>query len=548
MERERSLKRHKGAHQFRIGLMCVFILINSSLAKTTATPQKQTIAFGGKKRTYYVFVPSELATPAPLLLLLHGSGRNGMSLIDPWKGLAKKEGIILVAPDSRDSAVWNQRLDGPDFLNAVITEVESRNAVDPRRVYLFGHSGGAMYALALSTVESEYFAATAVHAGALLESNFKMIDLAKRKTPIAIWVGTSDASFPLSRVKATRDAFQAHGFTVNLHEIFGHDHNYYAIADQVNLAAWQFLSANKLEKDPVFSSPTHPQHSASSLESQSQNSLILTPQALDLSVWAGAKPYIDHPARQLIDEFHDLRGLEPAADQQRVSEVLQKVSDKTLDILKKMPNTISQEDVVTEVEPRGPTLRQHFEYLVLRHEVNGEVTLEEYRTGNEKKNSAPLSQGTVNAWVLFHPANLAESSFRYLGRQQMDGHATLVLAFAQLPDKVKFPGQVDYLGKSFPVMYQGFAWIEESDFRIVRLRTDLLAPRPDIFLQMLTSDVRFSEVHIFAPDESLTLWLPRQAKINWNFKGEVVHQSHTYSDFQIYRSKSRIVTPGSPGP
>jgi hypothetical protein len=29
----------------------------------------------------------------PALLLLHGSGHHGMSLIDPWKDLAAKDGI-----------------------------------------------------------------------------------------------------------------------------------------------------------------------------------------------------------------------------------------------------------------------------------------------------------------------------------------------------------------------------------------------------------------------------------------------------------------------
>jgi len=56
----------------------------------------------------------------------------------------------------------------------------------------------------------------------------------------------------------------------------------------------------------------------------------------------------------------------------------------------------------------------------------------------------------------------------------MDGHATVVLGFAQIPDKVKFPGEVTFLDASLPVLFQGIAWIDESDFRIVRLRTDLL--------------------------------------------------------------------------
>ncbi|HEV3306907.1 MAG TPA: alpha/beta fold hydrolase [Candidatus Sulfotelmatobacter sp.] len=548
MERHGNLQRRRGAHQFLIGLMCVFMLISFGVAKNTAKPERRTLNFGGKKRTYYVFVPSEIPNPAPLLLLLHGSGHNGMSLIDPWKGLAQKQGIILVAPDSYDPAEWDQRVDGPDFLHAVITEVESRNAVDPRRVYLFGHSGGAMYALALSIVESEYFAATAIHAGALLESNFKVIDHAKRKIPIAIWVGTVDLSFPLAQVRATRDAFQAHGFTVELHEIPGHDHNYYIISSEVNGAAWQFLTTRKLEKDPTFNPQTQQKYSLSTVDSQTLGDLNLAPQPLDLSIWAGAKPYMDDPIRKLTRDIHDLHGLDEAPDQQMLEQILQSTSDKTLDLLRKMPNVISHENVLTEVEPQGPRWRQQFEYLVLRHDVNGNVILEEYRTGNDKSGSAPLSQGSVNAWVLFHPANLAETRFRYLGRQRMDGHATLVLAFAQIPDKVKFPGQVKFHDKLTAIINQGIAWIDASDFRIVRLRTDLLAPRPDIFLKTLTSDIRFSEVKIPVQDAPVSLWLPREARITWDLNGEVVHQLHTYSTFRIYHSKSRIIMPEAASP
>jgi hypothetical protein len=110
-----------------------------------------------------------------------------MSLIDPWKGLAQKEGLILVAPDSIHFTMWDQRLDGPHFLHAVLTEVESKNAVT-RDVCTFSDILAAPCThFTCSIVASEYFAATAIHAGALLESNVKLIDFAKRKIPISIW-------------------------------------------------------------------------------------------------------------------------------------------------------------------------------------------------------------------------------------------------------------------------------------------------------------------------------------------------------------------------
>jgi poly(3-hydroxybutyrate) depolymerase len=189
---------------------------------------------------------------APALLLLHGSGHHGMSLIDPWKDLAAKDGIILVAPDSSDSSQWNQTADGPDFVHAVVEAAKSKYPIDPRRVYLFGHSAGAVYALYLSAIQSEYFAATAIHAGALLTNDLKIVAIATRKIPIAIWVGTNDPYFALILVPATRDAFDSRGLPVQLTEMPGHDHNYYAMAAKINPAIWEFLEANTLESDPLY--------------------------------------------------------------------------------------------------------------------------------------------------------------------------------------------------------------------------------------------------------------------------------------------------------
>src|SRR5271169_2836582 len=93
--------------RFLIGWACVLVVVTLSLAETATKSQKQTLTFGPESRTYYVFAPSGLSGPAPLLLLLHGSGQDGKSLIDVWEELARREGIILVAPDSRDPAEWD---------------------------------------------------------------------------------------------------------------------------------------------------------------------------------------------------------------------------------------------------------------------------------------------------------------------------------------------------------------------------------------------------------------------------------------------------------
>lgn len=233
-------------------LIFLLLLSLSVPASAKSDPQKLSITFQGKSRTYYIFVPESGSGPKPLLLLLHGSGRNGMSLIDPWKGLAEKEGIILVAPDSLNSQEWAFPVDGPNFLHEVVEAVRAKYPVDAKRVYLFGHSAGAVFSLYMGIAESKYFAAVAIHAGALRDNADQYMDHAERKTPIAIWVGNKDPFFSLEAVHATRDSLTAHGFQPKLTEMPGHDHNYYGVAGEINKAIWDFLRAQQLEDAPEW--------------------------------------------------------------------------------------------------------------------------------------------------------------------------------------------------------------------------------------------------------------------------------------------------------
>jgi len=231
-------------------LVFLFLLAwASTLAFAAAKPEKQALTSQGTPRTYYTFVPEKLAAPAPLLLLLHGSGRVGMSQIDEWKTLAEKEGIILAAPDSANSREWSMNTDGPEFLHDVVEAVRVKNSVDAKRIYIFGHSAGAVFALYMSVMESRYFAAAGVHAGAMGEDFYPYIDLAKRKIPITIWVGTEDPYFKMPLVKATQAELNKHGFDAQVVEMKGHDHNYYAVAKDLNPKVWEFFRGHPLDEE-----------------------------------------------------------------------------------------------------------------------------------------------------------------------------------------------------------------------------------------------------------------------------------------------------------
>ncbi len=233
-----------------VTFLLLLLSFSSAVAKDDIT--KELITSGGKARAYYLYVPSTVKAPAPLIIMLHGSNRTGVTLVEKWKDLAKKEGIIIAGPDASNLKGWASPPDGPDFLRDLVEELKSKYPVNPRRVYLFGHSAGAIFALEMSLMESQYFAAAAIHAGALGEDDIHLVDLAKRKVPISIQVGDSDEFFPLKIVRATRDALKDKGFTVELIEIRNHDHWYYDQASKFNQTAWNFLKQYELDADPFY--------------------------------------------------------------------------------------------------------------------------------------------------------------------------------------------------------------------------------------------------------------------------------------------------------
>lgn len=241
----------------RLWRVCAALALLLTVAGGSAAKSrivKNTVESEGKKRAYYLFVPDSVGQTqhAPLIVLLHGSGRNGSVLVEHWRKLAEREGIILAGPDSRDSAGWAVPEDGPRFLRDLVEELKSTHAVDPRRVYLFGHSAGAVFGLFMSALESEYFAAAAVSAGAMRKENHGLLDEAERKVPVAIFVGTRDPLFPLAEARRTRDALSERGFPATLTEVAGLDHNYYSRSAEINRQAWDFLKGHRLGADPKY--------------------------------------------------------------------------------------------------------------------------------------------------------------------------------------------------------------------------------------------------------------------------------------------------------
>jgi hypothetical protein len=286
------------------------------------------------------------------------------------------------------------------------------------------------------------------------------------------------------------------------------------------------------------------QEAPSKIPPETNNDVLLNWTDVQKNIWARAKPYLNDPMPELQAAVPELKGLEPASSQEQLRFILAGVGEKCVHLLQRTPNVISREKVTTQGQ-HTLISRQGFGFLLISRPTPAGIVLQEYRTDThgegapERAAAGPMSQGFASMWVRFSPSNQSESTFRYLGNQEMDKHKTFVVAFAQMPDLVKFPAEFLLLEERISVLYQGIAWIDSSDFRIVRMREDLLAPLPEIGLEKFSAQVRFDEVNISKAASSL--WLPREAMVEWKYKGRFVQQNHVYSHYRLYKVQTKIV-------
>lgn len=271
----------------------------------------------------------------------------------------------------------------------------------------------------------------------------------------------------------------------------------------------------------------------------------------------------------------ELSHLKVAHDQSQLAALLDKIGARTVEIVRTTPNLVSHETVDTE--QNGTTTHEDYSFLILQHALGTKSrVLDEYRvdvaTGEKLQTdfiekaaesaaapappsladviptapilphsapAGPSSQGFVSAWLDFYPANRKQFDFRYLGQQKVGRRQTLVVAFAQKPASVQLPALVEYNQRTYRIFMQGVAWIDPNEFRIVRLRSDLLSVPGEVPLHQMSTDIHFAQMSIV--DAPSPLWLPTQAVIVANLNGSVQRERHTYSNYRLFRTRSRIV-------
>jgi len=141
------------------------------------------------------------AERVPLLVLLHGAGGSGESVLRRIRAAAEEAGVAVLAPDSREST-WDavHVAFGPDvaFIDRALARVFETLAVDPARVAIGGFSDGATYALSLGLVNGDLFQRVVAFSPGFLVSGLRV-----GKPLVFISHGTSDEILPIDQTSRT---------------------------------------------------------------------------------------------------------------------------------------------------------------------------------------------------------------------------------------------------------------------------------------------------------------------------------------------------------
>ncbi len=95
-------------------------------------------------------------------MVLHGAGDHPDSFIEALKSIARKENVVIIAPELPRKAEFEAL--APGVFRCMVTESASVTPLDPTRIYLFGHSMGGYLAYDGAMFDSDLFVAVAVHA------------------------------------------------------------------------------------------------------------------------------------------------------------------------------------------------------------------------------------------------------------------------------------------------------------------------------------------------------------------------------------------------
>lgn len=183
-----------------------------------------TLEHDGLERLFRFYIPVELPSNAPVVILLHGGTQSMDAIFRPnaggtneWPILAEEERFLLIVPNGinvetgspeGDNQNWNDcrtaasspvsqsGADDVGFITELTYWAESRFGVDASRLYATGSSNGGQMAYRLAIERPDRFVAIAAFIANLPEPEDSVCKTPANQMPVLMVNGTADPLIP----------------------------------------------------------------------------------------------------------------------------------------------------------------------------------------------------------------------------------------------------------------------------------------------------------------------------------------------------------------
>jgi phospholipase/carboxylesterase len=215
--------------------------------------------------------------PVYLVVLLHGPGAHGQSIIDQalnWAPtMPKAEFLAAEAPFLRDSngsgKVWFDMADmsadrlgagvraAAPMLDAFLNEVLAERRLPDSHLALVGFSQGAMLALHVGVRRSKQMGAIVAFSGAVYDTDNLLASEIKSRPPVLMIHGEADPIVPFAAMTASKELLRANGVSAKSMRRPGIGHE---MDDEGIIAAGDFLAATVVSKPAAHDDHEHDHH------------------------------------------------------------------------------------------------------------------------------------------------------------------------------------------------------------------------------------------------------------------------------------------------
>jgi tetratricopeptide (TPR) repeat protein len=219
-------------------------------------------------------------------------------------------------------------------------------------------------------------------------------------------------------------------------------------------------------------------------------------------------------------------------------QILKETSKRTQDLIENLQRFSASERIeqidIGKTGKSRTTTSEVLNYVAqIEENSSGYPAIKEYRSGPSGIRRASLVDTGAAAFALiFHPTHIRHFDFRCEGLTELPGTPAWQVHFEESADPAQ-PFQAIQIGGSLYLpRLKGRAWIGTDRYDVVRLETDLVAPIPQIDLQLEHQVITYAPVEF--QEHHIRLWLPQSTSLHMAYHGHRYQRIHNFSQFQLF--------------